>query len=253
MARTLSSLPGRACGVDAFWEHRGAAGEQRILPDGCMDFVFDLATGDGRVVGAMSRAKVVALSEGAHVFGIRFRPGAAFRFLDERAAAFLDRAPELSLFRSGAFTSLGARLAEARSVAERRELATAALSEPGARCRGADARVQRAILLLQRSHGRASARAVAAEVGVGERQLERLFAERVGHGPKLFSRVVRLQHAVGLASRARLRQAELAAAAGYADEPHLLRDFRDLAGVTPRALAGERDVGFVQVEPASEP
>jgi len=253
MHRTLSSLPGLARGVDACWEHQGAAGNHRILPDGCMDFLFDLTTGASRVIGAMSKAKVVALPDGAHVFGVRFRPGAAFRYLDEPAAGFLDGAPELSLFRGGAFAALGPRLSEAKDVVERRAIALSALSEPGARRRGADARVEHAIGLFESSRGRASLRAVAAEVGVGERQLERLFAAHVGHGPKLFARVVRLQHAVGLASRARFRQAELAAAAGYADEPHLLRDFRDLAGVTPRALAGERDVGVVQVEPASAP
>lgn len=239
--------------IDALWEHQGAARAHRILPDGCMDFLFDLTTGEARVIGAMTRAKVVSLSEGAHAFGIRFRPGAAFRYLDERAAAFLDEAPELALFRRGVFARLGPRLAEARSHAERARIVTTALGEPGARHRPGDARVGRAVSLIERSAGRITTRAVAAEVGVGERQLERLFAEQVGHGPKLFARVVRLHHAVGLASRARFRQAELAAAAGFSDEPHLLREFRELAGVTPRALAGERNVGFVQAAPAASP
>jgi AraC-like DNA-binding protein len=249
--RTFRSFPGPLRGIDAFWEHRGAAGSHRILPDGCIDFLFDLVTGEARVIGAMSAAKVVSLREGAHVFGIRFRPGVAFRYLDERADELLDRAPQLSEFRRGTFATLGARLAEAKSRVERRDAALSVLGEPGARWRGADARVERAVTLVESSRGRIAARSLAAEVGIGERQLERLFAERVGHGPKLFARVVRLHHAVGLASGARLRQAELAAAAGYADEPHLLRDFRDLAGITPRALTDERDVGFVQGEPAN--
>jgi AraC-like DNA-binding protein len=244
------ALPRIALGIDAFWEHQGAARSHRILPDGCMDFLFDLTTGASRVIGPMSSARVVTVPDGAHVFGVRFRPGVASRFLDETAASFLDEAAELSLFRRGLFASLGQELAEARTREERAAVARRALSAPGARARAVDARVRRAVLLIESARGCTSLREVSNALGVGERQLERLFVEHVGHGPKLFARIVRLQHAIGLASRARLRQSELATSAGFSDEPHLLREFRTLAGVTLRTLTSERDVGFVQVSPA---
>jgi transcriptional regulator GlxA family with amidase domain len=81
-------------------------------------------------------------------------------------------------------------------------------------------------------------------VTVGERQLERLFVERIGYGPKVFARVMRVQHAVGsLASRAPgslASWARFAVECGYADQAHLIREFRALAGVTPRVYATER-------------
>jgi AraC-like DNA-binding protein len=249
MAAVEGALPPNALGIDAFWEHAGAARTHRILPDGCMDFLFDLTTGASRVIGPMSTARVVTVPDGARVFGVRFRPGVASRYLDETAASFLDEAAELSLFRRGVFATLGPELAEAEGRTERAAIVTRALGAAGARVRAIDARVRRAVALIDAARGRIPLREVAAELGVGERQLERLFVEQVGHGPKLYARIVRLQHAVGLASRARLRQAELAASAGFSDEPHLLREFRALAGVTLRALTAERDVGFVQVEP----
>jgi AraC-like DNA-binding protein len=249
MHEALGTLPARSLGVDAFWEHEGAARAHRILPDGCMDFLFDLTTGTSRVIGPMSVARLVSSPEHAHVFGVRFRPGIAPCLLDETAASFLDDGAELSLFRRSMFAALGERLAEAKTFDARRAVITRALSEPGARIRPCDSRVRRAVEWMEAAGGRGTFRHVATELGIGERQLERLFVEKVGHGPKLFARIVRMHRVIGLASRARQRQAELAASAGFSDEPHLLRELKALTGVTLRTLTAERHVGFVQVEP----
>ena len=64
----------------------------RVVPDGCMDFIFDLDDPRGAiVVGAMQRAKVVQLRAGARVFGVRFRPGAGALYVDAPARELRDR------------------------------------------------------------------------------------------------------------------------------------------------------------------
>ncbi|MER7124688.1 helix-turn-helix domain-containing protein, partial [Streptomyces goshikiensis] len=78
--------------------------------------------------------------------------------------------------------------------------------------------------------------ATAAAVGLGERRLHRLSLDAFGYGPRLLGRVLRLQRALAL-SRRGLAQAEVAYAAGYADQAHLTREVRALAGVTPGAYA----------------
>ena len=93
--------------------------------------------------------------------------------------------------------------------------------------------------LLQAHHGQLNITALAAEIGVSERQLERLFHERLGVTPKHYARVVRLEHAISQLPHFGT-QADVAAATGYADESHLLRDFRALSGVTPTQLIAER-------------
>ena len=89
-------------------------------------------------------------------------------------------------------------------------------------------------------------RDAARTLGLGERQLERLFAAEVGIGPKTFARVARLERALTLMGGTARGQAALATAAGYADESHLIREFRALALATPAEIARERHVGFVQ-------
>ena len=78
---------------------------------------------------------------------------------------------------------------------------------------------------------------VADRVYVSERQLERRFAERVGYGPKTFQRIARFQRAVGQLEREGSELARVAAvSAGYADQAHLTRESRRLAGLSPREL-----------------
>lgn len=83
--------------------------------------------------------------------------------------------------------------------------------------------------------------AQAGALGVSDRHLRRLVRTYSGHGLKEFHRVRRLQHAASVATRKRVPNwACLAVEVGFADQAHLIREFRALAGVTPVALREER-------------
>jgi AraC-like DNA-binding protein len=232
--------------VDALWLFEGQGGAHRVLPDGCIDFLVDLESGKGSVAGPMTRAEVVELPPGTRVFGVRFRPGAAALLLEAPASELLDQHVALEDVASRQVAALAERLAEAPTQAARIAVLEALLYGGSPRSRAFDARVHRAAELIQRAHGAISVHAAAAACGVSERQLERLFGERVGVGPKLYARIARMRRAAALAQSYGGTQAQLAALAGYADEPHLLREFRALTGLTPHGLRTERRVGFVQ-------
>ncbi|WP_201771883.1 AraC family transcriptional regulator [Kutzneria albida] len=79
---------------------------------------------------------------------------------------------------------------------------------------------------------------LAARTGLGVRQLQRLFAEHVGVGPKWVIRRYRLHEVTErLASGRSVDWAALAAELGYADQAHFSRDFADLVGETPAQYA----------------
>lgn len=123
------------------------------------------------------------------------------------------------------------RLGEGRSVRESVALAEAfLLGLPFAR----DRVIERAI---ERLDGGAGVAAVAREVGLGERQLQRRFLQRVGITPKRFATLRRFERAVALARTAgSLTSAALEA--GYYDQSHFIRDVRRFAGAPPHALLG---------------
>jgi AraC-like DNA-binding protein len=87
-------------------------------------------------------------------------------------------------------------------------------------------------------------RTVAAEVGWSDRHLTARFRAEVGLRPKEAARVARFDRA-RRALRPDVRIAEVAAAHGFADQSHLVREFRALAGCTPSEWLAE-EFGFVQ-------
>jgi AraC-like DNA-binding protein len=213
--------------VACYWTRTGDGPPTRVLPDGCLDVLVDASAGRARVIGAMTAA-IVAEGGPLDLVGVRFRPGEAPALLGISAAEVTDLAPPLEDVWGG----------EGRHLAE--DLATAAPADRIARLeralagrigtRWADWRVRRAVAALEAGSARIAA--VAAEVGLGERQLERLFAERVGLGPKRFARIVRLQRAVAGPDDL----GAIAARCGFSDASHVVREVRALCGVPPGQL-----------------
>lgn len=94
---------------------------------------------------------------------------------------------------------------------------------------------------LTASHGRVEVAALAKEVGWSRRHLGARFRREFGLTPKVAGRVMRFEvaHRLLRAPR-RPGLAEVAARAGFYDQAHLHREWRELAGCTPsRWLAEE--------------
>jgi AraC-like DNA-binding protein len=213
--------------VEAAWSVALAAGEppteHRVLSDGCMDIV--VARGqEPVVVGPTTRPFLSAMTPGSTVYGLRFRPGAAPFVLRTGADELRDLEVPL------------AELLPADGPAELLDLQRLVLARLGP----TDPLVDAAVAELTRAPG-TDVRALARALALSERQLRRRFHAAVGYGPKRLARVLRLQR---LLAEARRRPgatgAELAFAAGYADEPHMGREARALAGTGPQALLRER-------------
>lgn len=81
---------------------------------------------------------------------------------------------------------------------------------------------------------------VVAETGVSHRHFTQNFADFMGLSPKAYCRVLRFNRAIDLIAPPVINPdainpdwADLAADAGYADQAHMIRDFRTIAGLTP--------------------
>jgi AraC-like DNA-binding protein len=95
--------------------------------------------------------------------------------------------------------------------------------------------------------GGATVRAVADEIGWSGRYLTDRFRAEIGLGPKQAARVARFDRA-RRALRPTGRLADVAAANGFADQSHLVREFRALAGCPPSQWLAD-EFGFVQAQP----
>ncbi|MER5470565.1 helix-turn-helix transcriptional regulator [Streptomyces sp. NPDC002935] len=223
-------------------EHgRGGAGEDAgaesgsvrsaVLPDGCMDLLWT----EGRllVAGPDTRPYVPDGVPGGWV-GVRFFPGTAPAYLGVPANELRDQRVELTdLWPASEVRRLAARIDAAADPVDALEevaLLRAADAEPP------DPLLREVVAALDA--GRPVAE-TADELGLGARQLHRRSLVAFGYGPKTLARVLRLQRALALA-RDGVPFAETALRAGFADQAHLARDVRELAGTTLGELVGHR-------------
>jgi AraC-like DNA-binding protein len=108
--------------------------------------------------------------------------------------------------------------------------------------------VREALRLIQANGGRVRVRWLADRVNLSVSQLERSFKRHVGVGPKLVARQTRVSEVAAEAAAARSPDwAGLANRHGYSDQAHLVREFRELLGLTPTAFGAiGMDADFLQ-------
>jgi AraC-like DNA-binding protein len=207
--------------------HGGAS--DRILPDGCLDLIW--TSGTLMVAGPDTRAWLSQSGPGESYVGVRFAPGTGPAVLGVPASELRDARVELTdLWRPARVRRVGARIAAAADPAAALEavaLEAAAPHSPVLSSLGSDSAVAPVVASLRAG---TAVRAVAERAGLSERQLHRRCLALFGYGPKTLTRVLRFDRAVRLARRG-VPFADVAARAGYADQAHLSRDTRALAGV----------------------
>lgn len=212
--------------VECFWKREDElpGSEVRVLPDGCADVIFDLSSGNGLVVGTMTKPLLYQPRGRSQLIGVRFRPGRAAAFLRIPLADITDARVPLGEVWKG-FTRELFDVAEMEAELLRR-------LDPDR-----DRRIDHAIARLVSSGGKARVDAVAEEAGLSRQHLARQFLHHVGVSPKTFARVVRFRNVIEtLPSRDEVDWADVALEHGYYDQSHLISDFRELGGVTPSSF-----------------
>lgn len=239
--------------VECYWTMQGrvsAARVHSVFPDGCMDLLFVMGSsptlprgsGDAAalVVGTQRVPLEVRQEGGVDLVGVRFRPGALPAFLPLSAHELVDRGASVDALGQPGWEEVLERMA-ALPLQERLALLDARLL---ARLRRQvpDRFLARAVALLGQGDGPSTAGAVADHLGMARRTLERRFRDGVGVGPGTLGRILRFRRAVELIrAPGGPPLARVAACCGYADQPHLTREVRDMAGRTPGQLRAEVD------------
>ncbi len=242
-------------------------GRERVLPTGDAHLAFRLSgpplrlhLGDddlaGRTVGsavvggARAQAYVRSVPGGVASVGAQLAPGAASALLGVPGGELAGRHTALADLWGSVAMDWSERLADAASPDDRVNMLEALLAS---RLREPAAGV--AAWALERLQQGASVGEVVGASGYSHRHFLSLFRKEVGLAPKVHLRVLRFQGAVAaLAAGRPTSLAAIAQAAGYADQAHLTREFRDISGVTPgrfRAVAPHHPnhlplVNFVQ-------
>jgi AraC-like DNA-binding protein len=219
---------------------------ERVLPDGCIEWIFHLATPFQRqldrgfelqqrsfVVGELTQFILVQPTGPTLTMGVRFRPGGAYRFMPTPLNLLTDE----TVSTEDVWGNEGKYL-EAAVLGEPSQLGRQRLIEAFLLARlhrtAARPRFEAAVKQIVASRGQSRVDHVAGSIGMSSRQLEREFRTSAGISPKALARIIRFQNLMRMVGESDLRDwVGLAIASGYADQPHMVREFREFCGQSP--------------------
>jgi AraC-like DNA-binding protein len=191
----------------------------RIVPDGCLDLIW--LNGELVVAGPDTGPQFSVSPARARLTGLRFPPGTGPSVLGVPAHELRDqRIRLLDLWPAARVRELTERVGESDAPGLILESAARGPVEPDRTVRGIAATLSAGVTVA----------GTAAVVGLSERQLHRRCLDSFGYGPKLLARVLRFDRALR-AARSGTPFAAVAAQTGYADQAHLAREVKTLAGV----------------------
>lgn len=250
-AEYAEQTPGPALApyVHCFWGSDAALPSHssggRVIPDTCMDLLFQINYSQNHI-----DRRFCALDDAAYqtpprhsdnlcaTFGIRFYAWSAVCFSEDSLSDSMRVACDPMRFFSKLCRELEPRLFDLETLSERAQFAESLLIRhlnPGRM----SADVLNALYAMIRLRGVARARDVAQAACVGQRQLERLTRAMTGAPPKLLSQMIRHQLIYRDLIEGRFRPLDAVERYGYADQSHLLRDFRRFHGISPRQTMEE--------------
>ena len=243
---TLESEPGN-----------GGGHVEPVLPDGCPELVMQFGDGFERVfidgtcerqskilfAGQLTNQIALRPTGTIATLGVRFRPGGAAAILHMPQQPLRGTTFGLDMLDSRLSRELMAIKDDSHALdkaVDRIQRFLCARLNP----EWLDPRVLAAVGLIRRHHGQVGIDNVATRVELTRRHLERRFDATVGISPKRLARIVRFQRALRML-QARPERPDLRAPAvtgvataiecGYADQPHFIREFAELAGCSPAA------------------
>ena len=242
--------PALAPYVRCFWgslRARRSCGGNRVIPDSCMDLIFEVNYTKNRVTG-----RLCALDDATYVtperssedlvasFGIRFYAWTAACFAEADFRDALGRVFDPEAHFSSLFRALSPQLFEPDDLIARARLAEKELLRRLRPDRLGN-ELLNVVFAMISGCGREKVGEIAARAGISGRKMERKLLELTGAGPKLLTQLIRHQLIYREVLEGRYRALDAVEKYGYADQSHLLRDFRRFQGVLPGELLWKND------------
>jgi AraC-like DNA-binding protein len=226
-----------------------------FFADGHVSIVvsFDRACGpDGRwytgvtpaaaVIGPMSVVGPVRPADRADMVGVYFQPGKAASFLGAPSSLLTDRTVALEELWGAAQTEPLLALVNAGEATRVERLERALLAR--LRRTPRDKRTVNVAGLADWAaarSGQLTVEQMAGAAGVSRQALTRAFRDEVGVTPKLYCMLARFQSGLGFAGSGNdVNWAHAAAELGYADQSHMITEFRRFSSLTPYQLASSK-------------
>ena len=255
---TLRPSPPLADVIQLYWIYQGATPAhafERVLPMGREEIIINLSDGElrcyeedgqlhnrtsGPIVTGMHRSSyIIDTRQQSAIMGVHFKPGGFWRLLGIPAHELSNARVEMQTLFGADACELMDRLMRISSLSERLLTVDAALCKR--RFKNVHPAVTWAAAQISRFPTASSVTELAEEAGLSMRRFGELFTMQVGVGPKSFLRLQRFHATLHRIHTAKTPDwCDIAAHMGYADQAHMIREFREFSGLTPATYHSRR-------------
>lgn len=216
--------------------------EQKIIPDGFPELIFHFGDPfrinlDSQwklqkkqlLAGQITRYFYLQNTGRTGIFALKLQPWAGSYFFHRPMRSLMDQVVSLS----GKPKSIFSQLADSRELSfrERIELSEKILSEFHPQS-SVPVNFKVAVNRVVEEKGMMAIADLSKITGISERSMERYFQYYIGLSPKFYCRVIRLSHIFRLVSE-RGSWSDISYQAGFYDQAHFIRDFREFIGEEP--------------------
>jgi AraC-like DNA-binding protein len=185
--------------------------------------------------GLQDRARTLTRLAGSGVMLTVFTEVGAAAFLREPLDLLFNRMmPFGNLFGRSQLEALREQLVEARDHADRKEILEQLMLRQ-LRSEAPDPVATAAVAQIKEWHGAVRMEELARRAGLSLSALERRFRKVVGASPRKFASIVRLRRVLHLRNGGG-KLTEIAYQAGYCDQAHFIKDFRNFTGLAPQSF-----------------
>jgi AraC-like DNA-binding protein len=245
--------------VEAVWAVRGHTFYHRetVLPNASIELMINfgarqrvLAFGDHEVnqdhdrywlAGLQTEPLTIeSVGDSDHI-SIRFRPGGAHALFGIPVGEFNDQVLDLDLLLGGRISALRQQLADVSDFPQRVEIIKTWLLGCLSPREYEHDLVQRALMALDQTTGSQRIGDICEQVGLSNKHMIAIFRQIVGLPPKAMARILRFHRLIeDVRERENVDWALLAQQFHYYDQSHLIREFRQFAGVAPSDYIARR-------------
>ncbi|HSK13285.1 MAG TPA: helix-turn-helix transcriptional regulator [Phnomibacter sp.] len=239
--------------VHSFWygrfnEDRSPLFVQQVMPTGFVELIFHLSSQHCfllqhgawsksplyTLVGLFSKPYEVHFKDKVDCFGIRLKPEGIYNLFGVPGSKFSGEYLDMEMVLDSTFRSFSEQLIGALQPEKMVQLTEAYLLSCYRSNNINYYYLNHAAESIRNSYGMLSVDELCKQVYISQRQLEREFSEKLGLSPKQYQRLVRISRVNELlVQQGKPQLTDIGYEAGYADQAHFIREFRQFARVTP--------------------
>ena len=210
----------------------------RVIPDGCVDIIFDLNERSyrevGSIVGTMTKPIFAKLKGQVNYVAIRFLPGVFLHFFDSAIYNFTDQIIPLEVISGKKGRNLIEQLCLENHIENQIRLLERHLENLLRTNDRSDSVAKNAIYNILANKGNIRVSELSRIVDISKRQLRRKFERWVGVSPKAFCSIIRFQSILRmLHHNSKCNLLSIALDGGYYDQSHFIHEFNSYYGLNP--------------------